>query len=52
MAKGIEIRVTLRSGDLRYHTLPFGLRDAEISGWLDDTYGGCGWTSYTEIIKY
>lgn len=39
MAKGIRIQVTLKSGEIKYHTLPFGLRDREIHGWVWDEYG-------------
>lgn len=47
MASGIEIKVILSNGDIKFHTLPFGLRMAEIIGWLDDNYN---WKDY-EIIS-
>ena len=45
----MKIRVKLTNGDLRYHTLPLGLRVSEIVGWLDDKYGGYGWIDYDEL---
>lgn len=46
MSNGIRIKVIFEKAEPKYHTLPFGLRDAEIVGWLDDTYGGYGWKDY------
>lgn len=46
MSNGIKVKVILQNNEVKYNTLPFGLRDAEIVGWLDDTYGGYGWKDY------
>lgn len=49
MANGIKIKVFLKNGDIKYNTLPFGLRISEIIGWLDDNYN---WKDYEIISGY
>lgn len=44
----MKIKVELKSGEFKTHTLPFGLRQSEIIGWLDDKYGD-DWVDYDEI---
>ncbi len=46
MANGVRIKVIFKTGDPKFHTLPFGLRDSEIVGWLDDIYGYDGWIDW------
>lgn len=45
----MKIKVILKNGEIKYHTLPFGLRETEIAGWLDDKYGGYGWKDYERL---
>ena len=44
----MKIEVILKTGETKYHTLPFGLRVSEIVGFLDDKYGN-SWKDYTEL---
>lgn len=39
MRRGNRFKVVLKNGEIKYHILPFGLRESEIYGHFNDKYG-------------